>query len=77
MFDSSYIGPWGRSEDVSGIIFSLSTLLSNLRSLPLHVFDLQKDEADEDRLKKKQNHKVAIFHNVEFQRRANHDIKKT
>lgn len=70
------LGHGGRNDDVSGIIFSLSTLLSNLRSLPLHVFDLQKDEADEDRLKKKkQNHKVAIFHNVEFQRRANHDIK--
>ena len=41
-----------------------------------HVFDVQKDEADEDRLKKnKQNHKAAVFHNVEFQRRANHDIK--
>ena len=61
MFDSSYIGPWGRNEDVSGIIFSLSTLLSNLRSLPLHVFDLQKDEADEDRLKKKPESQSSYF----------------
>lgn len=55
------LGHGGRNEDVSGIIFSLSTLLSNLRSLPLHVFDLQKDEADEDRLKKKKTESQSSY----------------
>lgn len=72
------MGPWGEKwRRLWNYFLSFNPSQQSLRSRPLHVFDLQKDEADEDRLNNnnKQNHKVAVFHNVELQGRANYDIK--